>query len=84
MGCCLDAQTDAIVAERAGVLTFARAFAGQIGALVGMGRIGADEATLLKHQIRAFADAIATGLHRDGADPVAVRNAMRLIVKGES
>lgn len=83
LSCCLDAQTDAIVAERSGVLTFARAFCGQVDALVTMGRVGADDATILKERIRAFADAVATGLHRDGADPIEVRAAMRAIVKGE-
>lgn len=76
-----DAVRDTIVAERTGVLALAKVFGGQVDALVESGRVPAAEATLLKDRIRAFADSIATGLHRDGADPIGVRELMRHVMR---
>ena len=79
-----DVERDAIVAEREGVLTLACSYGLQLDAMIAAGKIKGEDATELKQRVRAFADMIATGLHRDGADPAGVRDAMRAIVKGES
>lgn len=76
-----DVETDTIVAERAGVLGLARVFAAQVEQLVAAGRVPGPEATVLKDRIRAFADGIATGLHREGHDHPAVRAAMREVMR---
>lgn len=78
-----DVRREEIVAERGGVLTLARAHCGQIDALVERRRISAEDATHLKERLRAFADQIATGLHREGTDPAGTRAAMRAIVLGD-
>lgn len=69
-----------IVAERAGVLAFARETCGQIDTLCQRKRLGDADASALKNAIRAFAQGVATGLHRDGRDPAMVRTLMRSIV----
>lgn len=81
--CCLDATVDAVVAERAGVLAFARSKCGEIDASAARGDITQEEADWLKPCLRAFADSIETGLHRDGHELPEVRAALRAIVKGE-
>lgn len=73
-------DVETIVAERAGVLAFARATCRQIDALNARGRLGEADADAVKNAVRAFAQGIATGLHRDGHDPVMVRTLMRSIV----
>lgn len=79
-----DVRRETIVAERAGALRLARTFCGQVDALLAAGKIGADEAMVLKQRIRAFADGIGTGLHREEADPAGVRAAMREIVRANA
>lgn len=77
-----ETERETIVAERAGVLALARSYASAVDAAVSKGRIPAGEATALKGWAKAFADMIATGLHREGADPAGVRAALREITKG--
>ncbi|MEG3177031.1 hypothetical protein U1872_12385 [Sphingomonas sp. RB3P16] len=77
-----DVERETIVAERAGVLALARSYVGAVDAAVSKDRIEAGEAAFLKSWAKAFADMVATGLHREGADPTGVHAAMRAIVKG--
>ena len=73
---------DTIVAERAGVLAYARTKCGQVDRMIAAKRLTADEGAAVKTALRSIADEIATGLHRDGDDPVGVRAAMRETVRG--
>ena len=73
-------DVETIVAERAGVLAFARETCRQIDTLRERKRLGDADASALKNAIRAFAQGVATGLHRDGHDPALVRTLMRSIV----
>jgi hypothetical protein len=75
--------TEAIVAERAGVLALARRQCGQIDALTARGTMTGGEATLLKERLRGFADQVAAGLHVQTEDDRAVRAAMRAVVQRE-
>lgn len=76
------AIVDTIIAERAGVLGYARAQAAVIDQMIASRRITASEATLLKERLRAFADGIAIGLHCDGVEHPRVRAALREIAGG--
>lgn len=75
----LSVRTETIVAERAGVLAFAREHGRQVDLLIERGRLTAAEATTLKARVRAFADGVAQGLHVAG-DEAEVRRAMRDVV----
>lgn len=77
MGC--DVET--IVAERAAVLSYARAKRVQISALVSRGRLTEQEGSALSSWIAVFADDVAIGLHRDGEDPAEVRGMMRALAQ---
>lgn len=76
------AIVETIIAERAGMLAFARAQGVVIDQMIVSRRITASEATLLKERLRAFADGIAIGLHRDGVEDPRVRAALRKIAGG--
>jgi hypothetical protein len=78
------ATKDAIIAERTGVLGFARKFCAGVDKNAGRGLLSIEEGAALKDAVRRFADDIAIGLHRDGSDPDGVRAALRVIVLGES
>ena len=60
---------EAIAIERVAVLAHAEEHARQVTALVARGQLTADEATVLNHRVRAFAEGIATGLHVGGDAP---------------
>ena len=74
------ARIDAIVAERAGVLKFARQRVAAIDEQIARGRISAEEASWLKADTRAVAQAIATGLHvaDEAQDSAALRARLRV------
>ena len=69
-----------IVEERAGVLTFARAFCASIDTMIAQGKLPGVDGAALKERVRAFANGIATGLHRDGHEDPGVRLALRELV----
>lgn len=79
-GAVTTAIVDAIIAEREGVLTYARAQCGVIDGLVERGKLPGVDAAELKLRLRAFADGIAIGLHRDGLEDSRVRAALRQVV----
>lgn len=78
-----DAVRATIVDERAGVLTFARAFCASIDTMIAQGKLPGVDGAALKEQVRAFANGIATGLHRDGHEDPRVRLALRDLVMRE-
>lgn len=75
-------DVETIVAERAGVLSHARAKREQIAALVERGRLPGIDGAELSRWISAFADEIAIGLHRAGEDPAEVRPTMKGRING--
>ncbi len=76
-------DVETIVAERAAVLSHARAKREQITALVARGRLPGVDAAELTRWILAFADEVAIGLHRAGDDPAEVRRAMRALAQAD-
>ncbi|QIG79970.1 hypothetical protein [Stakelama tenebrarum] len=66
--------------ERCAVTALAEKRAGQIAAQADAGRIGREEADFAARQVRAFAQDVMTGLHRDGADGPKLREALRRMV----
>jgi hypothetical protein len=72
---------DTTVAERSGVLSLSRVVCGQLPALIERGRLTAAEATVVRDQLRGFADMIATGLHMEGDQLPEVRARMRTVVR---
>ena len=76
-----DVRVSEIVAERTAVLTLRLERDRQIGQVAARGRLTTEEAEAIKTELRVFADMIATGLHREEADPAGVRDAMRAVVR---
>ena len=73
-------SVDAVVRERIGVLAYRHTAEAQVDQLIASGRLRADDATVLKARLRAFAEGVAQGLHVGGEDPPAVRHAMRAAI----
>lgn len=67
----------AVVEERQGLLALAREHCAQADALSARGRLDGVDCEALKARLTAFAEGVATGLHRDGHDLPGVRELMK-------
>lgn len=75
------ARSDAIIAERAGMLAHVARHRAGVSIAVRAGRLTSADADLVNRHVAAFAESCAIGLHVDGETPAAVRDAMRPLVQ---
>jgi len=75
-----EAVTDAIVGERAGVLSHARMMCGSIDKIAAISGLTSAEASFVKRVLRNFANDIAIGFHVEGEWSPELRTRMREVM----
>jgi hypothetical protein len=72
---------EAIIAERTGVLAQVVRHREGVSTAVRAGRLSEADAALINRNVAAFAEGCAIGLHVDAETPIAVRDALRPLMK---
>lgn len=75
------AVMDAIVGERAGVLSHARMICGSIDKIAALSGLSSAEASFVKRVLRNFANDIAIGFHVEGEWSPELRTRMREVME---
>lgn len=79
-----DVRAATRIEERAGMLAMVAKHRAGVAMAVRAGKMSRDDGDLVMRQIAGFAESCAIGLHVESDTPVAVRDAMRPLVKALS